>query len=76
MTYEELLVEIKLAKANGKAQEKYEKVVNFLIRQHYTLSEELAIQRQRYEKPEEFDAYYRVCEGAKAEAKRLLGLDQ
>ena len=74
MTYEELLVEIKLAKANGKAQEKYEKVVNFLIRQHYTLSEELAIQRQREEKPEEFQRYYEDCEAAKAEARRLLDL--
>ena len=75
-TYEQLQIEIKLAKVNGRASEKYEEVVDWLIRNkhHITVSEELAIQRQRDEKPEEFQAYYQKCEAAKQEARRLLDL--
>lgn len=35
------------------------------IRENYTLDEELAIQRQRDTKPDEFEAYFAVCEDAK-----------
>jgi len=50
--------------------------VEQLIREKYKhdFAEELAIQRQRYEKPEEFRKYYEDCEAAKAEARRLLDL--
>ena len=46
-----------------------EKVVS-LIREKYSLDEELAIQRQRDTKPEEFNAYFAYCEECKMKAKR------
>lgn len=45
-----------------------EKVVS-LIREKYSLDEELAIQRQRDSKPEEFQAYFNYCEECKAKYK-------
>lgn len=45
-----------------------EKVVS-LIRQKYSLDEELAIQRQRDTKPEEFNEYFAYCEACKERAK-------
>ena len=42
-----------------------------LIRQRYTVAEELAIQRQRYDKPLEFDEYYNYCEECKLKAKNV-----
>lgn len=48
-----------------------EKVVS-LIREKYSLDEELAIQRQRDTKPEEFQEYFNYCEECKAKAKEEL----
>ena len=45
-----------------------EKVVS-LIREKYSLDEELAIQRQRDTKPEEFQEYFNYCEECKAKCK-------
>lgn len=69
-------IDIKLAKANGTAQSLYRSLVEQLIREKYKydFADELAIQRQREEKPEEFQRYYEDCEAAKAEARRLLDL--
>ncbi len=67
-------IDIKLAKANGTAQTLYRNLVEQLIREKYDFAEELSIQRQREEKPEEFQRYYEDCEAAKAEARRLLDL--
>ncbi len=47
----------------------YGERVNELIRRRYTLSEELAILRQRDDKPEEFAAYYAYAEQCKQEAR-------
>lgn len=46
-----------------------EKVVS-LIREKYSLDDELAIQRQRDTKPEEFKEYFAYCEECKMKAKR------
>lgn len=46
----------------------YGEVVNDLIRCRYTLSEELAILRQRDDKPQEFEEYFNFCEYCKREA--------
>lgn len=43
--------------------------VDELIRDRYTLSEELAILRQRDEKPEEYKEYYAFCEECKKQVK-------
>lgn len=47
----------------------YEQRVEQLIRERYTVSDELAILRQRDTKPEEFAAYNQFCEQCKAIAK-------
>lgn len=65
---------IKLAKANGVAQDLYPALVNELIRERYTVDMELAIQRQRESKPSEFSAYDEYCEECKVKAKEILGL--
>ena len=52
----------------------YEDLVESLIRQKYTISNELAILRQKEDKPEEFQEYYSYAEQCKATAKtEILG---
>jgi hypothetical protein len=43
--------------------------VEQLIRERYSLNQELAIQRQRDTKVDEFNAYYEYCEECKTKAK-------
>lgn len=47
----------------------YEERVNDLIRERYSLFDELALLRQRDAKPEEFAAYYEFAEACKAQAR-------
>lgn len=54
------------------AQIDYGETVNELIRRKYTLSEELAILRQRDTKAEEFEAYNAYAESCKEEARLLI----
>ena len=49
----------------------YEQRVEALIRGRYTVSDELAILRQRDTKPGEFAAYDAFCEECKRQAKEL-----
>ena len=49
----------------------YEEKVVALIRERYSIDEELAIQRQRDTKPEEFQQYFIYCEDCKIRAKFL-----
>lgn len=67
-------LEIKLAKANHKEQEVYPKLVQELINERYSIYDELAIQRQRDTKVEEFNEYNEYCETCKAQAKEMLGI--
>lgn len=63
-----------VARPDPTAEEKqatYEEYVNTLIRERYTLSQELAILRQRDTKPEEYAEYYAYCEECKAKAKGI-----
>lgn len=55
-----------------KRQEHYGELVERLIRKKYTVSAELAILRQRDEKPEEFAEYNAYAEQCKVEAKSIL----
>lgn len=50
----------------------YGETVNGLIRRKYTLSEELAILRQRDTKADEFEAYNAYAESCKEEARLLI----
>ena len=54
----------------------YNEEVNSMIRQRYSLSEELAILRQRDSKPDEFDAYNEYAEYCKVEVKRRMAEEQ
>lgn len=47
----------------------YEEKVEQLIREKYSVSDELAILRQRDTKKDEFDQYFAFCEFCKNEAK-------
>ena len=60
---------------NGYTSADYGNVVEEFIRQKYTLNQELAIQRQKEAKPEEYTEYYNYCEECKAEAKRLCNME-
>lgn len=53
----------------------YEMAVELLIRDRYSLYEELAVQRQRDSKPEEFKAYNDYCEQSKNKARELLKIN-
>lgn len=52
-----------------KSTASYEELVNNKIRERYTLSQELAILRQRDTKPTEYQEYYNYCETCKTQAK-------
>lgn len=64
--------QITLAAKNGKSEEIYAALVNGAIRRRYSLSAELAILRQRDEKPDEFAAFHAYAEACKAETKTRL----
>lgn len=61
-----------LIKAKLYSPVKYEELVSRLIRTEYSIDQELAILRQRDEKPEEFVAYFSFAEQCKSEAKRFI----
>lgn len=50
----------------------YEEQVVAKIRERYSIDDELAILRQRYTKPDEFEAYNAYAESCKEEARLLL----
>ena len=50
----------------------YEEIVSTLIREKYSIDDELAIQRQRDNKVEEFEQYYAFCEQCKSKAKEIV----
>lgn len=64
--------EIKLAILNGKEQLVYEELVNQLIEKRYSIRQELAIQRQKETKPDEFKEYNDYAESCKAQAKAII----
>lgn len=53
----------------------YAALVGAIIRNEYTLDDELALSRQREEKVDEWNTYNTFCESAKTFAKNLLGID-
>lgn len=57
-------------------QAKYENLVESKIRLRYTLSQELAILRQRDTKQDEYQEYFEYCEQCKANAKLRLDYDK
>lgn len=65
-------IEKRLAERNGILDKFYGKMVNHLIRERYAVWEELAILRQRDEKPEEWAEYNAFCEECKKKAKEEM----
>ena len=53
----------------------YEDAVDMKIREKYSLSQELAILRQRDEKPTEYAEYFTYCEDCKAFVKTKKGIE-
>lgn len=56
-------------------KELYSREVEGLIRERYSVSDELALLRQRESKPEEYLEYYRYAEDCKAKAREHLGYE-
>ena len=54
----------------------YAEKVDEYVRERYTISDELAIQRQRDTKPEAFEEYFKYCEECKKRATVAIGLDR
>jgi hypothetical protein len=52
----------------------YNEAVEAEIAKRYTIGQELAIQRQRDKKPEEYEAYYAYCEECKTYVKEKKGV--
>ena len=70
---------LKLAKKNRETdpvswQAYYESEIVRLIRKKYTVDRELAILRQRDEKPEEFAEYNEYAEACKAYVRSMIGV--
>ena len=65
-------IEKLLSEKNGTKSEVYGQTVDSLIRKRYSLWDELAILRQRDEKPEEYAAYNAYCEECKKKAKEEM----
>ena len=64
--------QLALAEKNNTMAKAYGDVVNALIRERYNVSEELAMLRQRDEKPEEYAIYNAFVEECKAKAKEMV----
>lgn len=62
--------EKRLIEKNGITSAVYGECVNRLMRERYTLSEELSILRRRDSAPEEFSAYNAYAEDCKERARR------
>lgn len=57
----------------GLSVRSYGELTSAIVRAKYSADAELAIQRQREAKPDEFAEYYSFCEAAKAAAKAAPG---
>ena len=61
-----------ITRANGTENEEYGALVNRLLRERYSLSEELSILRRREEAPALFAAYNDYAEECKRQARATL----
>ena len=56
-------------------KEQYSSYVAMKIHKKYSVDDEIAIIRQKDEKPEEYAEYYAYCESVKSEVKKLIKRD-
>ena len=57
-------------------EQQYKELVVSKIRSMYTIDDELALQRQKESKEQEWQAYYNYCEQCKSEAREELGYNE
>ena len=62
----------KLVLKNISKDRLYPNLVSRLIRERYSIDDEMAILRQRDTKPEEYEAYNAFCEECKARARKEI----
>ena len=62
----------KLVLKNISKDRLYPNLVSRLIRERYSMDDEMAILRQRDTKPEEYEAYNAFCEECKARARKEI----
>lgn len=55
-----------------KGEPSYNKIVEALIKERYSINEEMAINRQRENKPDEWQVYFEYCESVKQTVKQHL----
>lgn len=67
-----LETKIAVAIKNNRIDKTYEELVITLIRQKYSINEELAILRQRDSKPQEFAEYNQFVENIKLQLKTKI----
>ena len=54
----------------------YKEATELLIGLKYSFGDELAIQRQQQEKPDEYKAYYNYCEACKVKAREFITIKE
>ena len=62
----------KLVLKNISKDRLYPNLVSRLIRERYSIDDEMAILRQRDTKPDEYEAYNAFCEDCKAKAREEI----
>ena len=62
----------KLVLKNISKDRLYPNLVSRLIRERYSIDDEMAILRQKDTKPEEYEAYNTFCEECKAKARKEI----
>lgn len=62
----------KLVLKNISKDRLYPNLVSRLIRERYSVDDEMAILRQRDTKPDEYEAYNAFCEECKAKARKEI----
>lgn len=67
-----LEIEVSLSKLNGKQEELYDKLTVKFIRERYSLSQELSLNRQKDRKPEQWQEFDNYCEECKARARAIV----
>ena len=64
--------EIELAKANDTVEELKNRLIDLIITEQYSVGEQIALLRQREQKPEEFARFDRDAELCKKMVKRYI----
>lgn len=64
--------EIELARRNGTLERIKDRLIDEKINERYSYGDQIALLRQRDEKPEEYEAFYRFAEQCKADVREEL----